>query len=205
MALNQLEVQGRPGSYPTAKGSVDGFSLVSAGHASYLQAVLSGNAYCVGDSAGGANPSGLSTAPISVCLFNPKGSGVNAVIWYAAISTAVAPAAIQHVWLAINRDIAAAAVTGTALLTKNALVGNGKAGAVLAFTTATLPAVPVVALVVGAIGTGAITVQMTIPLLGGWLDGALVLAPGGAISFQFSSISGTAANMASWAWEEVPI
>lgn len=205
MALNQLEVQGRPGSFPTAKGSPDGFTIVQDGHSRFQQAVLNGNCYAVGDGSGGANPSGLSASPISVCLFNPKGSGINAVIWYASVSTAVAPAAIQHVWLAINNNIAAAAVTGTALAPKNCLIGNAKTGAVTPLTTATLPAAPVVALVLGAIGTGAITVQMTIPPLGGWLDGALVLAPGGAISFQFSSISGTAANMASWIWEEVPV
>ena len=205
MSLNQLEVQGRSGTFPTAKGSIEGITLVQDAHSRFQQAVMQGNCYCVGDSAGGANPSGLSASPISVCLHNPQSSGVNAVLWYASVSTAVAPAAIQHVWLAINQNPLAAATTGTALATKNCLVGSSKRSATLAFTTATLPAAPVVALVLGAIGTGAITVQMTIPLLGGWLDGAIVLAPNSSVSFQFSSVSGVAANMASWIWEEVPV
>ncbi len=205
MSLNQLEVQGRPGSYPTAKASADGFALVQDGHSRFQQAVLNGNCYCVGDGTGGQNPSGLSASPISVCLFNPKGSGINAVIWYASVSSIVAPAAAQVVWLGINNNIAAAAVTGTALAAKNCLVGNAKTGAVTPLTTATLPVAPVVALVLGAFSTGAVTVQMMVPVVGGWLDGALVIAPGGAVSFQFSTISGAAGNMASWIWEEVPV
>lgn len=188
-------------SFPQA---ADGTLFTQDRHSRFQQAVLAGNVYAVGDGSGGQNPSGLSASPISVCLFNPKGSGVNAVIWFASVSSIVAPAAAQVVWLGINNNIAAAATTGTALAPKNCLVGNAKTGVVTPLTTATLPAAPVVALVLGAFSTGAVTVQMMVPVVGGWLDGSLVLAPGASISFQFSTISGVAGNMASWIWEEIP-
>lgn len=200
--LNQLEVLGRPGSFPTAKGTIEGFTLAEE---AFRQAVLRGDCYVVGDGTGGQNPSGLSTAPISVCLANPANSGINAIIWFASMSSIVAPAAAQVVWLGINHNPVAAAVTGTAVIPENCLVGSAKRATVAATTTSTLPAAPTVALVVGAFSTGAVTVQMMVPVVGGWLNGAIVLAPSSAISFQVSTISGVAGNMASWLWEERPI
>ena len=201
----ELEARNKAGNGVGVIATDEGVLYTQPRGAGYLAAVLRGNVYCVGDSAGGANPSGLSASPISVCLHNPVNSGVNAIIWFASVTSAVAPAAIQHVWLGVNNNPLAAAVTGTALASKNCLIGRTENSKVRALTTATLPAAPVVALVLGATGTGAITTQMVVPMIGGWLDGAIVLGPNSSVSFQFSSISGTAANMASWIWEEVAI
>ena len=38
-----------------------------------------------------------------------------------------------------------------------------------------------------------------------WLVGSLIIAPGGAVSFQGSAASGAAACFADWVWEEIPI
>ncbi len=203
--------EGRVGPQVLSDGSVTGARLskdaavvTQDGHATFQEAVIRGNVYCVGDGTGGQNPSALSASPISVALYNPKGSQVNAVIWYAAVISTVAPAAIQAVWLGINNNIAAAATTGTALASKNCLAGSAKTGAVTPLTTATLPAAPVIALVLGATLTGAITTSAVSPVIGGFINGAVVLAPGSSASFQFSSISGAAGNFGSWIWEEVP-
>ena len=178
---------------------------VGDAHARFQEAVSRGNCYAVADQTGAALAAGLSASPVNVCLFNPKGNNKLAVIWRASIVSTVAPAAIVAVWIGVNTDIAAAAVTGTAAAPQNCMVGNANRSSISAFRTATLPAVPVAALVLGVIFTGAITTIPQQQSLGGWLDGSLIIAPGGAVSFQGSAASGAAACFADWVWEEIPI
>lgn len=208
MSLQQLQVgpiRAGDGSNPTARGSNDACAVVQHGHAKYQEAVYRGNCYAVADQAGAALAAGLSASPVNVCLFNPKGNNKLAVIWHASIVSTVAPAAIVAVWIGANHNIAAAAVTGTAGSPRNCLVGNQNAPSILTFTTATLPAAPVAIDVLGALLTGAITVETQNQGLSKWYDGGLIIAPGGALSFQGSAASGAAACFGSWIWEEVPI
>ena len=152
-----------------------------------------------------AMPAGLSTAPINVVLFNPLGNNKLAAIWWAGLVNVVAPAAIAVVWVAVNTNLNAAAVTGTAGVPRNCLLGNAAAPSVLTFTTATLPAAPVAVHVLGALLTGAITTHTQQIALGFWFNGALILQPGSAVSFQASAASAAASVQGSWIWEEIPI
>ena len=205
----QLQVGERaagPGTFPVARGSRDGCLVIQKGHAKFQEAVYRGNVFAVADQAGAALAGGLSDSPVNVCLFNPKGSNMLAVIWWAGIVSLVDPGvAALAVWIGANFNIAAAAVIGTAASPRNCMIGNAKAPSITTLTTATLPAVPVAIDVLGAINAGAITVDTHVKALGKWFDGSLVLYPGGALSFQASAASGAAAMFGSWIWEEVLI
>ena len=194
-----------PGARSLFRQGPSGEMNVGDAHARYQEAVYRGNVYSVADQTGVALAAGLSTAPVNVCLFNPKGNNKLAVIWWAGIVSAVAPAAIVAVWIGVNTNIAAAAVTGTAATPQNSMVGNANRASILAFTTATLPAAPVASHVLGVIFTGAITTIPQQQSLGRWFDGSLIVAPGGAVSFQGSAASGAAACFGDWVWEEIPI
>ena len=193
------------GSQPIIRAGASGELNTADAHARYQEAVYRGNCFWVADQAAAALAAGLSASPVNVCLFNPKGNNKLAVILWAGIVSTVAPAAIVGVWLGVNTNIAAAAVTGTAAAPQNALVGNQNRSSISAFTTATLPAAPVAAVVLGALFTGAITTIPQQQSIGRWFDGSLILAPGAAISFQGSAASGAAACFADWCWEEIPV
>ena len=209
MSLKQLRVgpiSSSEGSYPVASGSRDGCAVIQYGHAKFQEAVYRGNVFAVADQAGAALAGGLSASPVNVCLFNPKGSNMLAVIWWAGLVNMVDPGvAALTIWIGANINITADAVIGTAAVPRNCMIGNGKAPSITTLTTATLPAVPVAIDVLGAFMAGAITVDTQKAALGKWYDGSLVLYPGGALSFQASAASGAAAAFGSWIWEEVLI
>lgn len=198
----QARVSGANG--PIARG-YDQSVMTYDSHAKYQDAVLRGNVYWVADQTGKQMPAGLSASPVTVSLFNPLNSGVNAVLWYANLVSSVAPAAICTIWIGASYGTALAATTGTAAAPKNALVGNPKTGAVTPLTTATIAAAPVGIVVLGVIFTGAITTIPQQQSMGGFMDGSIVLAPGGTLSFQASAQTAATSSWGTWAWEEVPI
>lgn len=207
MSLAQLQVGPQAvgaGSYPIGRSSIDGCAVIQAGHARFQEAVYRGNVFAVADQDGVTMPAGLSDSPTTVTLFNPKGSNMLAVIWWAGVVSTVDPGAgIAEIWVAANSDIALAAPTGTAGVPRNCMIGNGKPPSITTLTTVTLPEAPVAIDVLGTFLSGAITVDTQSRALGKWYDGALILYPGGALSFQASAASGAAAAFGSWIWEEV--
>lgn len=174
--------------------------------ARFQEAVLRGKCFIASDQGtGGQMPAGLSASPITVSLYNPASSGVNGIIWYASLTSKVAPAAAAVIWIAANSNTVAAATTGTAASTRNCLVGSAANPGIQALTTATLPAAPVAVLTLGALLTGAITTVPQVAALGGFIDGCLIMAPGSSLSFQASTISGAAGCHGCWVWEEVAV
>lgn len=170
-------------------------------HGRYTNAVLNGNCYGVFDTAGAQLPSGLSTAPVTVSLYNPLGSGVNLVLLYAELLLTVVTVAIAAVWIGIN-PTGAAPTTGTKKTTQN-MNGSGGQGKIQALTTATLPAVPTIIGTLGVAATGAVNLLPSFPGLFKWFDGIIQVGPGGALSFQMSQVSAAAAGWGGWIWEEI--
>jgi hypothetical protein len=172
----------------------------------FQEAVLRGNCYCVANPAGIQTQAGLSATTPALTLYNPAGSGKNGIIWYASAAFAVANAAAAAVWLAANTNINAAATTGTLTTThRNCLLGAAANNAIQALLAATLPAAPVGVALLGIGLTGAITVETTAKLVGGWLDGAIVMGPGTSISIQTSTASGANGLWCSFIWEEIEV
>lgn len=207
-----MQSEGRVGPIPAADGAVETVRLgktletiTGDAHGRYFEAVSRGNVFFVADQTGKTVPAGLSASPTTVTLFNPKNSGINAAILFAAIDFIVAFAAGAAVWLAANTDPTAAAASGTAAVPVNALLGSTKTPTVKAFTAATLPAAPVAIAQLGAGLTGAITTAPVSQPFYREFAGGLVLGPGAALSFQASTVGGAAAAFGEWAWEEVAI
>lgn len=207
-----LELLGKVGVRPGSDGNEEVLRLgrtteliVGDAHGRYYEAVSRGNCFAVANQAGVATQAGLSATTPVLTLFNPKESGVNAVIMYAGAIFSVAFAAAAAVWLAANMNVAAADTTGTEATPRNLLLGNNKRASIQAFTAATLPAAPIAIAQLGVGLTGAITTVPTGAPIGRWFDGGVILKPGSAVSIQTSTASGAAATFCEYIWEEVPI
>lgn len=206
--INELrtgQVTSTDGNLTTARGGKTGEAIIGNAHGLYYEPTSRGTIFSVANQTGIATQAGLSATTPALTLFNPKGSGVNASILYAGCVVSVAFAAASVIWLAANTNIAAADVTGTAsTAVRCGLLGNAKNPSCSALLAATLPAAPVAVATIGIGLTGAITTTPGYGQIGRFFDGTLVLAPGTAISFQTSTVSGAAAFFGEIVWEEVP-
>lgn len=182
-----------------------GEQITGFGHGMNYEAASRGNAFIAANQSGVTTQAGLSGTTPALTLFNPKGSGVYASVIFAGCTASVAFAAASVIWLAANTNIAAADVTGTAATVRSLQLGNSKQPACLAYTAATLPAAPVAISILGVGLTGAITTTPSLSTMGRYYDGAIVLAPGSAISFQTSTASGASGFFGEIIWEEIPM
>lgn len=193
------------GSVTTVRLDKSGAQAVADAHGKYYEPTSRANVFWVANQVGITSQAGLSATTPALTLFNPKGSGVNASILFAGAQFTVAFATAGAIFVAVNTNIAAADVTGTATTAHRAgLLGNGGAPKVTPLLAATLPVAPVAVDILGAGLTGAITV---IPgfSFGRWYDGSLVLAPGSALSIQTGVASGASGTFCSYVWEEITI
>jgi hypothetical protein len=204
--------EGRVGAQSGADGAQREIRLGKTGeviagnaHAWMYEAASRGNVFAVANQTGFTSQAGLSATTPGLTLFNPKGSGVNGVLLYAGVIQTVAFAAASTIMLAANVNIAAADVTGTEATPRNTLLGNNKKSAIQAYTAATLPAAPVAIAHLGSGLTGAITTVPAQAAIGRLFDGAIILAPGSAISIQTSTASGASGLFAEYVFEEVPL
>ncbi|HYE70508.1 MAG TPA: hypothetical protein VD932_03190 [Aquabacterium sp.] len=160
--------------------------------------------FCSSNVTGVTTQAGLSATTPALTLYNPKGSGKDLVLYAVGWHHTVAPAAASTVWLAVNNDPNAAAVTGTLTSTKifNTLIGNTSSPTGQCLLAATLPAAPTAALNLGAMLTGAITTAPSVGVNWTYFDGAFVVHPGGAVSFQTSTASGASGFWGTFIWYE---
>lgn len=158
------------------------------------------NTFVASTQSGIATSTGLSTTQTGITLTNPVGSGKNLVILGAQLAPTSAPAAAATLVWAANVNPLAAAVTQTTPLTPRcAILGNASAATGLAASAVTLPAAPVV---VRAIGGGPVaTGTVTSSFIEDVVDGALVVAPGCAISIN--SLTTAISAVISVTWKEV--
>lgn len=183
-----------------------GEQAVSDAHPRFYEPTARGNLYSVANQAGITTQAGLSATTPALTLYNPAGSGVNAVIIYAGFVATVAFAAASVVWLGVNTNIVAAVVTGTATTAhRNNLLGNTASPKIQPLLAATLPAAPVAVASLGVGLTGAITTLPSMQTIGRYFDGSLILSPGSTLSFQTSTASGASGFFGELIWEEVSI
>lgn len=156
--------------------------------------------YVASTQAGVATSTGLNTTQTGFTLTNPAGSGVNLVLLDVTVACTTAPAAAATIVYAANVNPVAAAVTQTTPLTvRPAVLGKTSTGAGLAASAVTLPAAPVVVRALGG-PVGATTISP--PYLRDEVNGALVIAPGSAISLN--SLTTAISAVISVVWREVP-
>ena len=173
--------------------------------ASFQEAVLRGRCFNITAVAGITTQAGLSATTPALVLYNPLGSGVNAVIWYAGVSFNVVFAAISTVYVAAGTNTAAAPVTGTLTTThRNLLLGAANNPKVIPLLASTLPAAPVAVAILGQGLTGAVNLLPNSPPLERWFNGGLIMKPGTNLSIQTAAASGTSGTWCEYCWEEVP-
>jgi hypothetical protein len=149
----------------------------------------------------------LRVDPGGLCLYNPFGSNVDAIIDWVEWHATVVFAAVSTIFLGFNSNPNAAAVTGTAATVRNRNVGHAATPACSALVAPTLPAVPVGAINLGAGLTGAVNLlPHDVPHVRYFTqpDGSpgLIVHPGCTISFQCIAASGTSGFWSEIAWRE---
>ena len=161
--LNELKNSATQAQVP-ARASGGQETVTVDGHARFQQAVLAGNAFWCATQTAGTSQAGLSATTPVLTLYNPKGNNKAAVLWYAGASFIVAFGAGSAVWIAANINVAAAAVSGTAVsgvtaaaIVTNAQLGNGAFPTCIPLTAATLPAAPVAVRQLASGLTGAVS------------------------------------------------
>jgi len=156
--------------------------------------------YLASTQAGVATSIALSTTQTGFTLTNPAGSGKSLVVLQISIAQSVAPAAAGTFVAIANVNPVAAAVTQTTPLTvRSANLGRSGTGAGLAASAVTLPAAPVVVRPIGGgpLATGGVNSAFIMDNV----DGAIVLAPGSALSVATLTTATTA--IIGMVWEEV--
>lgn len=176
---------------------------VAQANSALQEAVLRGNCYAAANQSGVTSQAGLSATTPVLSLYNPLGSGVNLVLWYASVQLPVACAAAAIVWLAANTNLSAAATTGTAAVQRNLFLGSANAPKGQPLLAATLPATPVAVSQIGMGLTGAITTVPSMLPLERWFNGSVIVKPGATISIQTSTASGASGLLGEFIWEEV--
>jgi hypothetical protein len=168
----------------------------------FAEAAARGKCWAVANQVGVTSQAGLSATTPVLTLYNPAGSGKNGYLHLAGANFTVAFAAAAQIWLAVNSNLTAAAVTGTLTTAHRNLKLGGPEPTLRPMLAATLPAAPVGVALLGVGLTGAIT---TVPALQSFYRefyGALVITPGSAISIQTSTASGASATFLEYVWEE---
>ncbi len=169
----------------------------------YYEQVYRGNVFIAALQAGTAITN-LNATATGLILTNPAGSGKNLVLLEILLTqTSTAAAATNWVALAANVNPTAAAVVHTTPVTlRNALLGSGASSVAFADSAATLPTAPVVIRALHAPSISATATTAVPPFIKDEVAGAVIVAPGTAISLTSSAAFSA---IASFTWAELPI
>jgi len=201
-----MDIQGFiDGTQKDIEVNSDGHLLVDLHGAEYQSLTVNKSMFSVSNQTGITTQAGLSATTPALTLYNPFGSGKNGVLIYAGCVNSVAFAAASVIWLGLNTNLTAAAVTGTlSTAVRNTLMGS-TAPTIQALLAATLPAAPIAGPILGVGVTGAITTVPQVQPLGRWFDGSIIIQPGSAVSFQTSTASGASGFFGEFVWAEVDV
>ena len=151
---------------------------------------------------------GLTTASTGgLCLYNPNGSGINAVVEKVGFATnIIVQTSAGILGLGVGQSTTALSGTLTSVAPKSRKLGSGISPVcgLVSSATFTLPVAPTLDTVLAGVDTGAITVAFN---NGGVVDlqGGIVLPPGAFCLFVASAGLVASSYMFSMQWEEVPV
>lgn len=186
------------GALVTLRGDLTGALVVAQGHAAYAEAVRQGRVWHMATAAAGvtiaaANVVGAANAQPLVGIYNPPGSGLNAIIHHAKhVWNSGTPAAGGLVWGVVPL-IQTGTLTGVGGVTEvNALTfASGGSGMKTYSNTAMTGVVGmVIARNAGGPTVGALAANAN-QTFDDWVDGALICGPGQACGL-FAAAAGTA-------------
>lgn len=124
-------------------------------------------------------------------LHNSKGSGVNVVPLAVSIGYVSGTLGAGFIALCTNVNLTEAIPTGTAITSRPGLVGGGAPTGGVALTTSTLANAPNAVWTLWTVGAGLASTATFPALANQYLDGAIVLPPGGSMSLQGVAASGS--------------
>lgn len=209
-----VEVQARIGPSTAADGTLitpragrEGALVTHDLHPRYYESTYRGKVFTASISTAGVAPGTvLSTTPPFI-LYNPTGSGINAVLLATALGYISGTLGAGTIVYAQAAQASAAPTGGTALTVRSAMIGNNNAASSLAYTGATVAATPALirpAFILSAFLAS--TATAPIPPIVDVIDGRLILTPGNVFVMQAVAAGGsTPLVLLSADWEEVPI
>jgi hypothetical protein len=177
----------------------------------YYEQNYRGNVFNASNQAAVTAPAALTASSVNFTLYNPLGSGVNAVLNFVDITVAqlteTTAGSYQVLLVANTVPGQAAPSTTTSLTAQSSLLGSSATPKCKAYSTATLAAVPTVVKPLFSI-TSAATISGAIA--NGSSDnigGSLILTPGSYISVQGIGTSETTSPglIVGMSWMEVPV
>jgi hypothetical protein len=196
---------GQDGGQQPLRLTKTGAVVMSAGHASFAEAVLRGGVMEASNAVAGVAPgTALSTTP-PFALWNPPASGKNLIVMKATMGYVSGTLGGGTVLFAIVPSQVTVPSTGTELVPNNALIGYPR-GVGRAFTGSTLAAAPTIlrpSFVMGAwVGTTATAPMNEMDIV----DGGIVLPQSTVLCLQAIAGAGTTPLVIfALTWEEVPI
>lgn len=207
-----IEIQGRVGPGYATDGTIQDPRLtkdlgmtVQDLHGRFYEAVVRGNAFEAATATGGVAPGTAIGTTGAFTLYNPINSGKNLVVIDVDMGYVSGTLGSGTVWLCANTNPVAAAVTGTAIVPTNLLIG-GAVGVGKAFTTSTLPVAPTTIhpiWVLAPMLATSVFAPLSERII---LDGKYIVAPGCALSFEAVAGAGSTPLVTfSMSWEEVNV
>ena len=197
-----------PGAIAEAAGGQFGQPLTGDISAKYQEAVRKGNCFIAVDTTVRLLDAPDAT-PVGMTLANPTTSTKNLVLLYAAgCHNGTALTAAGVVMLTSGASKGTEVTTGTAVTIRNCLIGSAANSIAVASVAATVPTTGVALYSLGVALTGSVATTIWAPVLGGFLDGAIIVAPGGYINFNSTvTLTGAGGGIinTTLAWEEIPV
>lgn len=176
----------------------------------YYPAAIGGTLFGGGNQAvvATALSAGLPTAYTGgLVLANPITSKVNLILQRAKATFIVAQTNAASIGLGVGYNATTAlsgTLTAVAVQTANPASSATASGLLYSSASVTLPTAPVLALLLGAVDTGALTTGVNSAALEAVIDGGIILPPGGYAVFT-STAAGTASSfLGSFSWVELP-
>jgi hypothetical protein len=183
-----------------------GEQIVSELHGRYYEACLRRSVFSGGNAAGVVTSVGVTATYTGLCLTNPIGSGYNVVLLKAGYAfSVVQPTAALVIGLMTTYSASTAITQSVVVTPATCFVGVGPTPVGLLASSVVAPNAFTVRMILGSLGTAALTVPVTQPLTVIDMEGSIMLPPGGAVAFFTNVISGAAGFWGSFMWEEVPV
>jgi hypothetical protein len=197
-------VQVASGTINPLRSNHEGALVVSQACGKYAEAVREGRVYVAANQAAVALTAAMATTYTGLVLFNPLGSGKDAVMLrFGYALTVAAPTAATVIGLMTGTVITNATMDAAVAITpRNRLVGSTAVSAMIVDNACTLNGTPVLEQVLGQVGTLATTGTAVGPQAEIDLDGSMIIQPGSYVAV-YSFAANTACLIGSFMWEEV--
>lgn len=181
--------------------------VLASDYGKYYEAVSKGRVFGGATAAAGVAPGTAVGTTAAFALHNPLGSGVNLSVLQGSVGYVSGTLGAGLITWNANVDPQLALPTGTAITIRNMLLAGTRGdGQGLAFTTATIAAPTIIRPAFMLDASLATTAGIGLGPLVDYVDGVIVVAPGGTVSLHGTAAAGsTPLVIFGCIWIEIPI